>query len=123
MDLDIIPSMTNETQLNDDTKKRGAYPYYSLEKSLEVAAIVANLGGNNGDVAKGFVAQKLGVEEESAVLMQTLSAAKCFGIIDGRRGLSLTSAGKKYFMPTSNTDKHEAKFIFISTPTVFEKLL
>lgn len=102
---------------------RGGYPYYSLQRSLEVASAVNDAGGSRGEVQKSVLAHQLQADENSAAFLQAIGAAKCFGLIDGRGSYSLTEIGKAYFHPTTETEKKSALLKALQSPPVFSRLL
>lgn len=103
--------------------KRGQYPYYSLEKSIEVAAAVCAAGGGRVEVKKSVLAQQLRMDESSAAFSQIISAAKCFGLIQGWGTYSLSEIGKEYLLPTDENQKRRAILKMVKCPEVFEKLI
>jgi hypothetical protein len=114
-----IRAITSEAE----DSKRSEYPYATLQKALEIAAVVRDLGGSNDTVQKGSIAKHLMVPEAAPSLHQNISAAKSFNLIDGRGNYRLTECAKRYFFPTDDAEKHQAILEMIKCPSVFEALI
>ena len=117
--------MTNSADKSaaDQSSTRGAYPYYGLSKSLDVASVVRDLGGNKAPVQRGLIASHLELEDNSTSLSQMIGAAKCFGLIDGRSTYLLTDLAKEFFYPTDPKQKHSAVLRAVASPLVFKQLI
>ncbi|MGA2585114.1 MAG: hypothetical protein ABSG31_17715 [Tepidisphaeraceae bacterium] len=100
-----------------------AYPYYTLPKSLELAGIVNELGGTNGEVQKSLLAHSMKVEEDSPTLAGVLGAAKLYLLVEGRGSFRLTEIAKQYFHPTSDSDRRLAMLKMIKGPPLFDSLI
>jgi len=104
-------------------QKGSKYPYYPLDSALKLAAAVKDLGGARTPVKKSLLAKQLSAVENSASFAQGITSAKVFGVIDGHGDYSLTEASKRYFFPTTDSDKSVALLDIFSTPTAFAELL
>src|SRR6516162_3960232 len=105
-----------------EKKERGAYPFYGLRRCLEIAKEIRDLGGDRIPIEKEMLAQHLQLEENSASLAQILASAKCFGIIEGRSGYSLTKTGERYFSASPDNQQGIA-LDFLTTPSAFKLLI
>ena len=103
--------------------KRTVYPYYSLNKAIELAEIVRDHGGVNSDVSKSLLAQHLQTEETSPTLNGVLGAAKLFILVDGRGSYRLTDTAKRYFFPTTEKDQMTALLDMVNGPPLFRSLI
>jgi len=99
------------------------YPYYPLSSALRLAAAVKDLGGGRTPVKKSLLAKHLGTAENVAAFAQGLTSAKAFGVIDGHGDYSLTEISKRYYFPTTETDKSLALLDAFSAPPAFAELL
>jgi len=88
-----------------------------------VAEAVKDLGGGRAEVSKSLLAQHLKSDENSGVFSQRITSAKCFGLIEGRQNFSLCEASKRYFFPTDEKDKIEARLSFLSSPTSYAEAI
>ena len=113
----------NKADENDDVKRKGVYPYLPLNLSLKVSDAVKELGGARSDVQKSVLAKQLGDSEKSGTFSQRITAAKCFGLIQGHGAYSLTEAAKRYYFPTAESDKSAALLEIFSCPAAFKELL
>jgi hypothetical protein len=103
--------------------KRTPYPYYSLQKCLEVAAAVRDCGGVRGDVPKSVLAHHMKIDESSAAFSQMIGSAKCFGMLQGWGTYALTATAKEFFFPSDEMQKRRALLQFLKAPVVFEQLI
>jgi hypothetical protein len=105
------------------TKERvsGGYPYDGLARCIKLGGIIRDHGGK--DVSKAELANALGLAESAAVLYQVVASAKCFGIIEGSRDLSLTEGGRDYFSPHTESAARIAELGFFGTPRVFKSTI
>jgi len=118
--------MTKSDNDKQDVKKserRGTYPCYPLDRCLEVAQIVLELGGDRDPVPKGLIAQQLRMAEKSSTLSQILSAVRCFGFIAARGGVQLTPLAMEYFHPTARHQRRMAILEAILRPKAFDFLI
>jgi hypothetical protein len=99
------------------------YPYYSIQKSLELTEAVRDLGGVNSDVSKALIARHLKMDESSPSLIGVIGAAKMYGLLDGRGNYRLTEIAKRYFSPTNETDKQVALLEMVKGPPLFAALI
>ena len=112
--------------MNDkaDVANSWKYPVTSLASALVVAQAVANAGGANAEVQNPVIASALGGSHTSGAFAQRLSAARTYGlIVGGRGGYRLSDAGKRYFLPSSDSEKRQAWLSFISAPSVFAEII
>ncbi|MGA3169402.1 MAG: hypothetical protein ABSE62_00155 [Chthoniobacteraceae bacterium] len=105
------------------TQKKEGYPAYDLEECVKFSQAVKDLGGSRSEVSKSTLAKHFKVAESTPSFFQKIGSAKIFGIIDGWGSYTLTDAGKRYFYPTSETDKIQAGLSFLSKPQSFGILL
>lgn len=110
-------------KIADAESSAARYPYYPLANALKIAEAVKDLGGARASVKKSLLAKQLGSSENSAVFAQQLASARAFGVIEGRGDSSLTELSKRYFFPTSESDKSIALLEMFATPTTFSELL
>jgi hypothetical protein len=111
--------MTNEK----DGQRGASYPYSPLQTALVVAEAVKQLGGNKTSVPKSLLASTLKEDEKSQGFAFKIASTKSFGLIEGRSAYTLTENAKRYFFPTSNTDKIEASLLFLQTPSGFAEII
>lgn len=108
------------TQVETDQKREAAYPVAGLASCLKLGEALKELGGARTAISKSLLAQQLGMR---GTLAQLLGAAKAFQIIEGRGEYSLTEAGKRYFLPETESDKKLASLEFLAGPTAYKMLL
>ena len=114
----------DSVESNDNGKREAAsYTYYPLASSLRIGDAVRDLGGANSAVQKSVLARHLGEPEKSPVLNQRIASAKCFGIIEGKGAFTLSDNGRRYYFPTSESDKSLALLDFLRTPTSFAEII
>lgn len=104
-------------------KPDASYPIYDLAEAIKVAEAVRDLGGGNVGVAKSLLAQQLKYAETGPSFFQRVSAAKSFGLIDGRGSYSLTDQAKQYFYPTVENGREIAAIGILTTPRAFSILV
>jgi len=102
---------------------RQTYPCYPLKRAISLAEALKECGGARIDVPKGMLAQRLKMAKTAGALFQLISTAKCFGIIEGNRVYRLTESGKRYFLPTTESDRRESLLGFYNEPSVFQSLI
>jgi hypothetical protein len=114
--------MAKQIEKDDATERTAAkHPYNALGACLEVGKAVADHGGRN--VATALVTQSLKKAEGSSTFYQLAGSARCFGIIEGSRELSLTEAGNDYFFPQTDTAQRRAILAFLAAPPLFRMVL
>jgi hypothetical protein len=113
--------MKNNAQENKSSD--AAYPLYDLTEAVKVAEAVRDLGGDRTPVSKSLLAQHLKYAETGPSFFQRLSATKSFGLISGRGEYELTEQAKRYFFPTTDTDKATAAVAILSSPSSFKVLV
>lgn len=113
--------MKNNIQDNKSTD--AAYPLYDLAEAVKVAEAVRDLGGDRTPVSKSLLAQHLKYAETGPSFFQRLSATKSFGFISGRGEYELTDQAKRYFFPTTETEKATAAVAILSSPSAFKVLV
>jgi hypothetical protein len=96
-----------------------SYPYCPLSLCLPVADAVRSLGGGKATVSKSLIAASLKEDERSQTLQFKIGAARVFGIIEGRSKIQLTEIGKKYYFPTTSTERQAALVSFLENPRAF----
>lgn len=118
--VDVMAAKNLETESNGKPFK---YPYYPLSSALKLAAAVKDLGGGRTPVKKSILAKQIGASESAAAFAQGLSSAKAFGVVDGHGDYSLTETAKRYFFPTTDSDKSLALLDIFGKPAAFSELL
>jgi hypothetical protein len=107
----------------EQTTSGGGYPYSQFQTCLAVGEAVHKLGGAKSGVSKSLIAQTMNEDEKGQSLAFKLTSTKTYGIIEGRSLFMLTEAGKRYFLPTSATDRERAMLEFFSSPPAFRILI
>lgn len=120
-ELDDVLIMAAKTNENEQVGSK--YPYYPLSAALKIAEAIKDLGGARTSVKKSLLAKQLGAVENSAAFAQQLASARTYGAIEGRGDSALTETSKRYFFPTTETDKSLALLEMFATPTAFSELL
>jgi hypothetical protein len=115
--------MAKESNGDGEGVKRSSYPYASLQKSLEVGAAVAELGGDRTEVQKSVLAHRLEMDANGAAYAQNVGSAKSYGIIEGRGSYVLTEIGKQYFLPVNDAEKRQALLKMIRFPEIYNGLI
>jgi hypothetical protein len=105
------------------SKAPPAYPYYGYNASLGMASAVATLGGDRNEVAKKILAGHMQKAESSPSFTQLIASAKVFGMIEGWGSYKLTEHGKRYFLPSNDTDRAHAALSFFRSPLAFRRLI
>ncbi len=113
----------NRSETENDSKRKGGYPYLPLNLSLKVSDAIKELGGARTDIQKSVLAKHLGESEKSPTFSQRITSAKCFGLIEGHGAYMLTEVAKRYYFPTAESDKSAALLDIFSTPFAFKELL
>jgi hypothetical protein len=113
----VKPNVTSENE-----GREPLYPLYPLNLALLIGDAVKDLGGVNRPVSKSLLASHLNTEV-SQTLTQRISAAKIYGIIQGRAEYVLTEIGKTYYFPAGDDDKRNALVAFFSNPPAFKRLI
>ena len=103
--------------------KRSLYPYYSLERCLELAAAIRELGGARTEVPKSTLAHQMHVEESAPAFIQLIGSAKAFGLIEGRGTYTLSELAKQHFFPTDDGQDRVAILRVLKAPQAFEELI
>jgi len=111
--------MANESEI----QQSASYPYVPLQTALAVAEAVKQLGGNKTPVPKSLLASTLKENEKAQSFTFKIAATKCFNLIEGRSAYTLTENAKRYFFPTSDTDKIEASLSFLQSPSGFAEII
>jgi hypothetical protein len=106
-----------------DTQQGASYPYMPLPSALTVAEAVKQLGGNKTPVPKSLLASTLKEDIKSQGFTFRIASTKCFGLIEGRSAYTLTENAKRYFFPTSTSDKIEASLSFLQSPSGFAEII
>jgi hypothetical protein len=113
--------MKNDAQ--DNKSSDAAYPIYDLAEAVKVAEAVRDLGGDRTPVSKSLLAQHLKYAETGPSFFQRVTATKSFGLISGRGEYELTEQAKRYFFPTTDTEKATAAVAILSSPSAFKVLV
>jgi hypothetical protein len=106
-----------------DAQQGASYPYAPLQAALTVAEAIKQLGGNKTPVPKSLLASTLKEDEKSQSFTFKIASTKCFALIAGRSAYTLTENAKRYFFPTSNSDKIEASLSFLQSPSGFREII
>jgi hypothetical protein len=110
--------------VENEVQKQGAsYPYVPLTTALIVAEAVKQAGGSKAPVQKSVLASALKEDEKSQVFAFKIAATKCFGLIEGRSSFTLTENAKRYFYPISDSDRVDASFSFLASPSAFAEVI
>lgn len=113
--------MKNDAQENKTSD--AAYPLYDLAEAVKVAEAVRDLGGDRTPVSKSLLAQHLKYAETGPSFFQRVTATKSFGLVAGRGEYELTEQAKRYFFPTTDTEKATAAVAILSSPSAFKVLV
>ena len=99
-----------------------AFPYYSLDKSVEVARLMHDRAGGRCD--RGQLAALLGYNGvKNGGFLTRMSAAKMFGLIEeAGSGITLTERAKKILSPVRPTDAEHAKLDAFMAVELFAKV-
>lgn len=110
---------------SDGTDNLGgiSYPYMPLHLAIKVADAIKELGGARAAVSRSSLAGRMGEGDKSAVFQQRIKAAKVFGMIDGRSEFVLTPLSKRYYFPTSDSDKPNALLEMFGSPASFAEII
>jgi hypothetical protein len=120
MELRNLDGMAKPKQDRDSAKRGdGGYPYHLLETALKVGEVIKSHGGR--DVPKSVIAGELEMGESA--FSQLCTSAKCYGIVEGLRDLSLSEGGHEYFFPTSAGSERRASLGFLATPPMFKAII
>jgi hypothetical protein len=104
----------------DNKSSDAAYPIYDLAEAIKVAEAVRELGGDRTPVSKSLLAQHLKYAETGPSFFQRLAASKSFGLLSGRGEYELTENAKRYFYPTTESEKASAGVAILSAPMAFK---
>jgi len=105
----------------NEEKRNAAYPLFALPECFRLAESIRDLGGARSTVSKSLLAQHLKVSESS--LSQRIGAAKAFKLVEGHGSYSLSDSAKRYFYPTSESQKTEAASEILSSPVAFQVII
>ena len=100
------------------------YPVNTFQNALEVARAVCDSGGANSDVQRSVIAHALQSSANSGAFIQRISSAKIYGVIDGgRNGYRLTDDAKRYFFPSSESEKRSALLMLLKSAPIFAEII
>jgi hypothetical protein len=99
------------------------YPVLPFQNGLEVAKAVCDAGGANSGVQKSVIAHALKSSETSGGFIQRLGTARIYGMIEGRGDYRLTEGAKRYFFPSSDTEKRHALLALINSAPIFAEII
>jgi hypothetical protein len=123
-EVDCEIPMAHKTEQPTLAESRdGGYPTYPADEAIRIGQAVYDLGGSRAPVKKEMLAKHLNYAGTGPSFVQRIGAAKLYGLIDGRGEYALTDLGKRYFLPTSETDKAEAAFEILQHPPAFKRLV
>jgi len=117
---DIMATTSNE---NSSEGRSSKYPYYPIASALRLAEAIKVCGGARTPVKKSLIAKQVGVADNAAAFSQGLTSAKIFGLVEGHGEYTLSEIAKRYFFPTTETDKSLALLDAFSSPGSFKELL
>ena len=107
-----------------DSPVTAKYPLTSFQNALEVAQAVSDAGGANAEVQNPVIAHALRSSHTSGAFSQRLSSARAYGLIaGGRGGYRLTDAAKRYFLPSSDSEKRQATLELLNAPPIFSEII
>lgn len=93
----------------------------SFQEALEIASLVNKAGGR---APPGFVADGLGVKENTGAFRSKIAGAARYGMVERKNNeLKLTDIGDKYFHPMNEGDKKESLIQAFSSVPIFKKIL
>jgi len=116
--------MKHENVENEEAgRERSAYPYMSLKPAMKVTDAMKELGGARVEVQKNVLAHHLKEKEKSPVLLQRITSAKCYGLVEGRGAYKLTNLAQRFYFPTTESEKKQALLEMVSSPPCFGKLI
>jgi hypothetical protein len=116
--------MTKQQMATGRPKPPGpAYPNYSFRACLRIMEVVNSYGARKSEVPKSVIAQELKMGEDSSALYALIASAKCFGMVEGTRGLALTEKGERYCYPMTEHDQRQAELDFLNTPKAFHFII
>jgi len=119
--LESMAKQKRAAQASD--RRPGGYPFNTYSQCAGLLSVIHDCGGSSGTVPKTVVAQALGVADSSSGFYALLASAKTFGMIDGNRDITLTTAARDYVLPTSENSRRLAELTFFSTPAAFRFLI
>ena len=100
------------------------YPVTAFQNAVEVARAVSDAGGANVDVQNPVIAHALHASHTSGAFAARLSSARTYGmIVGGRNGYRLSDAAKRYFFPSSESDKRRGLFELLNAPPIFSEII
>ena len=100
------------------------YPVNGFQNALDLARAVSDSGGANSDVQKSVVAHALKSSANSGGFIQRLSSAKIYGMIEGgRSGYRLSNDAKRYFFPSSDSEKRNALLALFKSAPIFAEII
>lgn len=99
-----------------------AFPYYSLDKSIEVPKLIHERAG--GRCGRGQLAGLLGYSGvKNGGFLTRMSAAKMFGLIEENgEAITLTDRAKKILSPVRPSDAEQAKLDAFLSVELFRKV-
>jgi hypothetical protein len=117
--------MTENKKLvgNEAGRKESIYPLYGLDEALKIAEAVRDMGGSRTSVSKAILAKHLKYAVTGPSFVQRIASAKTFGLVDGWGTYTLTDQAKRYFYPTTESDKTNASLSILSSPSSFRLLI
>lgn len=115
--------MPKQSSDKSDQPRRAAYPYYSINKVIEAAEAVRDLGGTKSEVPNHVLAEHLRTNPSSGTFTQLVASAKAFGLLAGRGAYTLTDLAKRLFFPTEPMEAQAAMLAMLKHPEVYEKLI
>ena len=108
----------------EEGRREGSgYPLMPLKLALRIPDAINELGGAREDIPKSSLAHFLKEEERSPMLLQRISSAKAYGMIQGRASYRLTEASSQFYHPTAENDKQRALRTMFSSPDCFKKII
>jgi len=99
---------------------RFEFPRVDLGIAIEVARAVLEVGGTP---KLSTIAAFLKMEESGGGFRVKVTAAKSFGLIDGREAVQVTENGRKILRPISDDERQMALKEALLTPPLYNKLI
>ena len=109
--------------IEGERSERSGYPYMSLKPAMKVSDALKDLGGSRSETQKSVLAHHLGEKEKSQTLVQRITSARCYGLVEGRGTYTLTDVARRYYFPTSDTERQQALLEMVSAPACFGELI
>src|SRR4051812_13169754 len=102
----------------DDARDRSTvkFPYFDLQEVIQIASVLHNRRG--GACETGELAAELNQSVNGGSFRLRMSAARMYGVMDGRGHVKLTALGRQIIDP--NTAAEAAATAFLKIPLYFQ---